>query len=330
MIRFSLVIQNNKDEFLICECPSSNANLDGFEFLGGEILTDTLPPFDWLMRQIKSITYEKIAVEIDEIQKLEMYWKDDPLWIHAIFVAKIKSGNPQKKYYKKLLWQPFNEINIDTLNLYGIQVYRKIDECSYCQYIHRKHSELDKYFKNFFDREEENLAVLRTVEASKEDDSTYLLAFKQEMIHLRASLIENSKLKKNITVQNYFRLYGRNDLAERMDALLQIQVRADLTLKEMIKESVDKYIAHYDEPSPHSDGIYKYCLGIFSFNGKLPLKDFIPLIDNYIMALITEMWYDAGELGISMSDRCIEDRRAIIEQGENCANELYEALNVEV
>lgn len=31
------------------------------------------------------------------------------------------------------------------------------------------------------------------------------------------------------------------------------------------------------------------------------------------MSLFTEMWYDAGELGIKISERCIVQREAIIE-----------------
>lgn len=256
-----------------------------------------------------------------------MYWRDEPLWVHTIFTARLKAGNPRKKYYTKLLWLPINEIDIESLNLYGLQVFRKLDECTYCHFIHDRKNELDEFFKNFFTRQEENLAVLETLETTSGKDALYMLAFKQEMIHLRASLIENAKLKKNITIQNYFRLYGRTDLAERIDALFQTEVQHGLSFKELIKESVDKYIAHYDEPSSKNKDIYDYCVSVFSANGKLALKKFIPLLDGYIMALITEMWYDAGELGISMSDRSSEDRQTIIEHGNNCATQIISALS---
>ena len=329
MIRFSLVIQNQKNEFLICECPPSDNEAGRFEFLGGEIATDTLPAFEWLTRQMIGIVNKKIAVEIDGIQKLEMYWRDEPLWVHAIFVAKIKSGNPQKKYYTKLLWLPVDKIDIDALNIYGVQVYQKINECGYCRYIRDRQSDLDEFFENFFSREQENLAVLDALKSTSEESSTYILAFKQEMVHLRASLIENAKLKKNITVQNYFRIYGRDDLAEKIDTLLQAEVRTNLSLRDMIKESVDKYIAHYDNPSDASKDIYNYCVSVFSANGNLPLIKFIPLLDGYIMGLILEMWYDAGELGIAMSNRCSEQKQVIIDYRNNIAAELIQALKIE-
>ncbi|MEN3005450.1 hypothetical protein [Dehalobacterium formicoaceticum] len=328
MIRFSLVIQNQKNEFFICECPSPDIETRRFEFLGGEIETDTLPPFGWFIQKIIDIVDEKVAVVIDDIQKYEMYWRDEPLWVHAIFTATIKSRNPQKKYYRKLLWLPINKIDIDTLNTYGLQVYRKIDECSYCRYIRDRQGELDEFFNTYFSKEEENLAILETLEAANEESPVYMLAFKQELIHLRASLIENAKLKNNITVQNYFRLYGRDDLAEKIDTLLQIEVRTNLSLRDMIKESVDKHIAHYDKPSDTSEDIYNYCKSIFSANGKLPLKKFITFIDGYIMGLISEMWYDAGELGVSMSDRCPEQRQIIIDHGNSFATELIQALKI--
>ena len=329
MIRFSLVIQNQKNEFLICECPSSDTEIRRFEFLGGEIDIDTLPPFECFIKEVVDIVYEKIAVAIDNIERFEMYWRDEPLWVHAIFTATIKSGNPQKNYYSKILWLPIDKINIDELNLYGLQVYRKIDECSYCHYIHDRQSDLDEFFNTFFSKEEENLAILETLEVINEESPVYMLAFKQEMIHLRASLIENIKLKSNITIQNYFRLYGRNDLAEKIDILLQIEARTNLSLRDMIKESVDKYIAHYDKPSDTSEDIYNFCKSIFSSSGKLPLKKFITLLDGYIMSLILEMWYDAGQLGISMSDRCSEQRQIIIERGNNFVAELIQALKIQ-
>lgn len=329
MIRFSLVINNQKNEYLICERQLSDTKMGGFEFVGGEIAIETLPSFEWLKNQMEDIVYQKISVEIDNIQKYELYWRDEsPLWIHAIFTATIKSGNPQKGVYTKLLWLPVDKINVQALNEYGVQVFRKINECNYCHFINDKKSQLDDFFESFFAKEEENLALLEAVETVNEDSPVYILAFKQELIHLRAFLIESTNLKKNITVQNYFRLYNRDDLAKRIDALLLIEVKEDLSLREMIKESVDKYIAHYDKPSAESHDIYKYCVSIFSVSGRLPLKELIRLLDGYIMALITEMWYDAGELGISMSERSIEQRNIIINFGNDFAAKLIHALKV--
>ena len=41
MIRFSLVIQNKKKEYLICKCPLTEQDDFSYEFLGGEIIGNT-------------------------------------------------------------------------------------------------------------------------------------------------------------------------------------------------------------------------------------------------------------------------------------------------
>ncbi len=325
MIRFS--IKNKKNEYLICECPSYDAETGRYEFLGDEIAIDKLPSYEWLKEQMINIVDEKIGACIDVIKKYELFWYDEsPLWIHAIFTAIIKSGNPQKKVYTKLLWLPVDKIDVKTLNNYGLQVYKKINECWNCNFINERMSQLDEFFDHFFLKEEENLAVLEALEATDEGSPVFILAFKQELIHLRASLIESTNLKKNITLQNYFRLYSRDDLAKRIDELLQIEVKENLTLRDMIKESVDKYIAHYDKPTAESKDIYNYCVSVFSVHGKLPFQEFIRLLDGYIMALITEMWYEAGELGVPMSARSTEDRNVIISFGNEFATKLTQAL----
>ncbi len=328
MIRFSLVIKNKKDEYLICECPQSDTGIGRYEFLGGDIDIDTLPDFEWLTRKIVSLANEKVGVDIDAVEKYEMYWVDSPhLWVHLIFTAAIKSGNLQKGFYTKLLWQPIDKINANLLNMYGKQVYKKISECSYCHFIHNIRNQSDIFFNNFLSKQEENISILETLENANEDNPVYMLAFKQEMIHLRACFIESTNLKKNITMQNYFRLYNREDLSERIDAIFQMKVNENLSLRDMVKESVDKYIAHYDKPSYESDEIYKFCIHVFSEKGKLPLKKFIQFLNGYIMALLTEMWYDAGELGITMSECCTEQRNVIVDFGNDYACKLIEALS---
>lgn len=104
-----------------------------------------------------------------------------------------------------------------SLNLYGIQVVRKLNECKYCYYIHDSKEDLDKFFGNFFSRQEEYIQTLEAIGTNNINDVDY-------------------------------------------------------------KESVDKYIAHYDKP----------------------MQEFMRYLDVFIMSLFTEMWYDAGELGIKI------------------------------
>ena len=48
------------------------------------------------------------------------------------------------------------------------------------------------------------------------------------------------------------------------------------------------------------------------------------------MAHITEMWYDASQLDVTMSDRCPEHRNAIINHGNIFASELTQALKAKI
>ena len=190
----------------------------------------------------------------------------------------------------------------------------KLSECLYCHYIANNKEQLDDFFENFFAKQEESLSVLEAVEGEELNPPVYEIALKQELVYLRASFIENEKLKKNITVQNYLRLYGRYDLAQEVDAFLDIIVKPGLSLRRLIKETVDKFIAHYDKPTDESKSIYDYCLRLFSQKSPLALQRLIPLIQGFVMWLCTEMWYDAGELGVSMSDRNDETRELFVQQ----------------
>lgn len=105
MIRFSLVIQNKKKEYLICKCPLTEQDDFSYEFLGGEIIGNTIPNGVELELAVNKIAYEKLGVMVGELSEMEMYWKEDYVpWVHVIYSANIKSGNPQKKFYKKILW----------------------------------------------------------------------------------------------------------------------------------------------------------------------------------------------------------------------------------
>ena len=325
MIRFSLVIENEQKELLICEARDTDGNL-AFEFPGGEIDTEVLPPFDEFLHTIQQRILEDVSIEIVDIERLEMYYREHPFFVHTIFTARIKSGNPEPIKYSGVRWALVEDIDTASLNTYGLHVIQKISECGYCHFLRQRKAEIDKFFDDYFSRAEENLAVLEALDESKQNDAIYTLAFKQEMVHLRASLIEKSTLKKNITIQNYFQLYGRDDFAQKVDSLLQTNVTASLTLKEMIKTTVDKFIAHYDNPSDNDKAIYDYCYSLFSFGGKLPLRRFVDLLNGYIMSLVTQMWYDAGELGVSMSERRPEAQAVIAEFGEGILAELVEKL----
>lgn len=77
------------------------------------------------------------------------------------------------------------------------------------------------------------------------DKVTY---FDMLIVQLRALCIENSKRKKNFTAQNVLKKFGREDLACKIDKMLDefLIEEMNLTIREALKIIADKYVCHYD------------------------------------------------------------------------------------
>ena len=328
LYHFTVVICNSKNEYLLGDIslPDDNRRLT---FIGFDIEGIDLYEIEDINALIVSTVHDTVGIEICDLALIERFYSPKPRITHAIFTASISTGTPTRIFYNKLYWEKLSDIDPELLDIYGLQVITKLGECSYCQFINKKKEQLDVFFKNFFDLQEQNLSILEALaDGETINTATYSLALKQELIHLRASFIENDKLKKNITIQNYLKLYGRDDLAVEVDEFLDINVRDGLSLRKMIKETVDKYIAHYDNPTADSKEIYSYCLFLFAYDSPLSIKKVIPYIQGFVMYLCTEMWYDAGELGVKMSERTDEARQILRQQREGIKNLLKQAIEI--
>ena len=89
--------------------------------------------------------------------------------------------------------------------------------------------------------------VSEILESSAGDnEDVYRMAIRYYFVHLRAWLVEKEDSKKNITIQNFLRLYDIQDLLQEVEDVLYLEIREDWTLKIIIKDFVDKNIAHYD------------------------------------------------------------------------------------
>lgn len=84
------------------------------------------------------------------------------------------------------------------------------------------------------------------------DANTY---FDMLIVQIRAMCIENSKLKNNYTVQNVLKKIGREELASKIDNVLDMPFREyiidkstgnPITIKKVIKILADGFICHYD------------------------------------------------------------------------------------
>ena len=105
------------------------------------------------------------------------------------------------------------------------------------------------------------------------------------IVQLRAMCIESSNLKNNYTAQNLLRKVGKQDLAEKIDAMLNETFYAgrEYTIREALKRLADKLICHYDNfdgeneldlavsdilmnnlRNPYEDKNLKYIMGILT------------------------------------------------------------------
>ena len=69
------------------------------------------------------------------------------------------------------------------------------------------------------------------------------------VVQIRALCIERQDLKKNYTAQNLLRIIGRDDLAQRIDTMLDTPFfhhRQEITTRCALKTLADKFICHYD------------------------------------------------------------------------------------
>lgn len=76
----------------------------------------------------------------------------------------------------------------------------------------------------------------------------YQMIFDSVMCLFRALLLENPKLKKNYTVQNYLRLCHLDNKADALDAYLDQSFEwAEMSIRETLKFITDKFVCHVDE-----------------------------------------------------------------------------------
>lgn len=291
--RISVVIQNRKKQYLIVQ------NSDVMEFPGITSEGYKMPEDDvsFVTEEISRI----LEVQLDSVKLIEIYYDDSIPWRHYIYRAEITSGNPSKKKYEKIFWKSFDDIKTEELNVYGRQVFQKIAECTYCRKLCEKKAELDIFYDEYM-AHDAGILVSNVISQTGESDDVYKMAIRYYFSHLRAWLVESSNLKKNRTVQNYLTLYERQDLLEEVNQLLGLNITEGWTLKYLIKSYVDMNIAHYDRATEDTRKIVEYCNTVFGKNGSFPIDQFADIMESYMMSLIIEMWFYAGELGTDIGN----------------------------
>lgn len=88
------------------------------------------------------------------------------------------------------------------------------------------------------------LASINTFDASNQAE--YLMVFDAAMVLFRSLFLE--KGKNNYTIQNYYRLTGREDAADAIDGFLDSDIDSwsGLSIRKLLKTIADKFICHID------------------------------------------------------------------------------------
>lgn len=115
------------------------------------------------------------------------------------------------------------------------------------------------------------------------DVSTY---FDMIIVQLRAMCIESPNLKSNYTAQILLRKVGENELADKIDNMLEQPFIAgsDMTVKKAIKTLADGFICHYD----NFDGSGVEMLGMAQVIEKRLRNPYDKINLKYIMEVLME------------------------------------------
>lgn len=66
-----------------------------------------------------------------------------------------------------------------------------------------------------------------------------------------------------------------------MNGVLDLEMKDNWTLRTLIRDFVDKNIAHYDQMKTETEQIISFCEQIFSKEGRYPLIEFVQDIEFY-------------------------------------------------
>lgn len=104
----------------------------------------------------------------------------------------------------------------------------------------------DEQFNMYFD----NYYILLVSRTKRMQELTECIDIKSYLdiilISLRALMIESGRHTYNYTLQNYLIRNGRPDLVQRVTEYLDTRINSLYTLREILKISTDKFLAHYD------------------------------------------------------------------------------------
>ena len=126
--RISVILCDNKGKYLIVRTEDNSER--NIEFPGFSEKNYEFP--EEQREQLINQEFGKIlGISVDSLSLIEVFTDWEYPLRHYIFLGNISNGVPAKIKYKNIYWKKLEEINEDELNIYGLQVYQKLAECSY-------------------------------------------------------------------------------------------------------------------------------------------------------------------------------------------------------
>ena len=120
-------------------------------------------------------------------------------------------------------------------------MYRFDDEC---EFIAKSGDQIfQETFLKYYELFKSRVKRLSELDKNSLDYKTY---FDMALIQLRALCIEGQHHTDNYTLQNYLKKFGLSKEAEVVNEFFLRKIGGQITLKELIKVTTDKFVAHYD------------------------------------------------------------------------------------
>lgn len=290
MIYISAIIENTKGKILLCKTKDEKGNeiwiFPGTYAANEEIARCSL--IDYCRKRLY------IKIETDRFF-LRDIWPDN--FIRIGINCSITDGNVQKGAFDGVKW--FTVCEMKELNIWEFDkvVFDKVATCEYCKYRFMNQEAIEEFDKNFIDKLDEVRQLCEVIDENEVNATVVNIVYKSYLSHLRAMYIENDRqdLKKNITLQNYLKINKYTDISDFIDEIFDVEVAEGIKFRTVIRESVDKYIAHYDKPNDKSREFYVLCEDLIGPKGKIPLLQFMKKILSCTITCFMIIGYVSGE-----------------------------------
>lgn len=114
-------------------------------------------------------------------------------------------------------------------------------------------AEVSKFIEQFsFNLEMLNYRINKAIEIDtmvKENHYEFLMTFDSAMVLFRAMFLESENLKGNYTFQNFCRMIGKPDVAQKIDDYLRTKFVdwREKSIRDVLKFLADKFVCHVDD-----------------------------------------------------------------------------------